>query len=813
VRDSNSRVTHLLGVIQNITALVKAEEQLRTNLQFSQTLLDTIPNPIFYKDVRGIYQDCNTVFAQRIVGLPKEQIIGRTANELPEFIPAHLKEIYHDLDMELLTQSGTQVYDAEITCSDGTVHEFTISQATVANADGTVTGMIGTMSDISDHRRIEEAVWLAQETAEAANRTKSEFLANMSHEIRTPMNGVIGMTELALGTDLTAEQRDYLTAVQSSAESLLILINDILDFSKIEAGQLSLEEIDFDLHQVTEQLADIMAQRAGEKQLELILNVHAEVPTDVQGDPLRFRQVLINLVGNAIKFTDQGEVVVSIAVQRSSADHVELLCTVADTGIGIPPEKQDLIFKSFAQADGGIARKYGGTGLGLAISQQLVKMMGGRIWVESQVGQGSSFYFTLILKHQEGPGSAPQQKMAITLKDLRVLVIDDNTTNRKMLQQTLLGFGCQPEMAENGRAGLNHLNMATGDNAFQLVLLDVQMPDMSGLEVLREIRYTPALQALPVIMLTSVDNLGYITNHQRLGWSAYLTKPIKQSQLHSVIQDVIGLTVAETKPAEAAPPANSAPFQKTEPPAWHILLVEDNQINSRLAQILLKNAGYRVSHAENGKAALEQLTRSAFDLILMDVQMPEMDGLEATSIIRKNQRWQHLPVIAMTAHAMKGDRERFLAVGMDDYVSKPIRREELLAAIERQMHGAETTNPVSEQQKPPAVLDRITALARMGLDGADYDELLGLFMADIDTYLANIVEAINNSDAAALAMHAHTLKGTAANLGIDDVQAAAFRLEKIGKSADVAAASAALTQLEQEIQALLNYVSLSEPTV
>ncbi len=793
--------------------MLQAEERLRTSLQFSQTLLDTIPTPVFYKDKQGVYRGCNTTFAEQIVGLSKEQIIGRMAHDLPEFIPAHLQEIYHEMDMELIAQSGTLVYEAEVTCSDGTTHDFTISQATFADAAGNVAGLIGTMIDISDHRRVEVAIRQAKEAAEAANKAKSEFLANMSHEIRTPMNGVIGMTELALGTDLTAEQRDYLTAVQTSAESLLSLINDILDFSKIEAGQLTLEEIDFDLHQVTEQLADIMAQRAGEKRLELILNVHPEVPAGVRGDPLRFRQVLVNLVGNAIKFTDHGEVVVSIALQSSSADHVELQCTVADTGIGIPPEKQGLIFSSFAQADGGITRKYGGTGLGLAISRQLVEMMGGRIWVESQVGQGTSFHFNLIFKHQLEADALNRPKIATSLKNLRVLVIDDNATNREIMYQTLLGFGCRPVITENGPDGLSLLARAAADNnPFQLALLDVQMPGMSGLEVLHRIRHTPMLQALPAIMLTSVDNLGYVTNRQHLGWSAYITKPIKQSQLLSVIQDVMDRAAAETQPAQPEPVASHT--KNVPPPTgpWHILLVEDNHINSRLAQVLLKNAGYRVSYAENGKVALEWLAHSACDLILMDVQMPVMDGLEATQIIKNDPRWQHVPVIAMTAHAMKGDRERFLAAGMDDYVTKPIRREELLTTIERRMNAEETAAPPPEPEQSPAILDKAGALARLGLDEADYDELLSFFVTEIETYLAKIVGAIDDSDAAALASHAHTLKGAAANLGINGVQAAALHLENIGKVAEMAAAPAALAQLEQEVQALLKHVSLKELT-
>jgi PAS domain S-box-containing protein len=926
LRDSQGQVIGLIGQNRDITERLQAESKLHDNLEFLQTLINTLPNPIFYKDIAAKYQGCNQTFAREILGLPITDIIGRTVFELPQAIPPHLAEIYWHKDMEMLQQPGTQVYEDQVLCRDGRLRDYVFFKATYDDAAGQVAGIVGIMLDITERKIIEQAlkrseekyralldaipdlifqisgdgIYLdikgggedtsitdpagmvgksmydvlppalaaqrmqyiqealrtghmqtfeyqldpphnkpqqdyearivisgenevlliarnitqrkhmerelqqAKETAEAANQAKSEFLANMSHEIRTPMNGVIGMTELALGTRLSREQRDYLTAVQTSAESLLSLLNDILDFSKIEAGRLELDDVDFDLRQVIEQLADIMAQRAAEKRLELVLNLPPDLPTGVRGDPLRVRQILVNLVGNAIKFTTSGEVIVSIKALRLEADMIELLCTVADTGIGILPEKQDLIFNSFSQADGGITRQYGGTGLGLTISKQLVEMMGGRIWVESQAGQGATFSFTIRLIPQPHWVSAINPA-AVSLQRLRVLVIDDNATNRQILYQTLLGFGCLPLDAEDGYTGLKALKLAAASpTPFEVLLLDVQMPIISGLDVLRHIQESPELSDLLVVMLTSVDSLQSLTTHQPGGWAAYLTKPVKQSQLLNTMQEVVGKAHLQTESLPSPAPPQPAPPAE---PGLHLLLVEDNEINRRLAQLLLKKAGHFVTTAENGRIALEKLARQTFDVILMDIQMPEMDGIEATARIKANPHWQHIPVIAMTAHAMKGDRERFLAAGMDDYLTKPLRSEQIFATLGR--HRPESPAPPSSPEAPlpeTEILNRADVFERLGLEGAALDSLLAMFLEDIDTQLDLLDRQILEGDIIALAANAHTLKGAAANLGLDRIRDAAYRLEQAIQRYHLNKTAPIIPALRQEVAALRHHL-------
>jgi PAS domain S-box-containing protein len=712
------------GNVANSEPASKGAQPAVESDELVRLLLDAAPQGIYAIDTEGFCTMCNPAALALLGYHHPAELLGKQAHDLmhhtrPDGRPYLAAECR--VAEAFRRGTGTHVDDEIFWRKDGTSFPAEYWSRPIRRGESVI-GCVVTFIDITKRKRAEaelrraravaeaerHAAQAARQVAEAASKAKSEFLATMSHEIRTPMNGILGMTELVMDTDLTPEQKEHLGLVRASGEALLSIINDILDYSKVEAGKMELEAIPFALRDSMSETMKTLGARAQQKGLELIYDVHPDATEMLVGDPGRLRQILTNLIGNAIKFTDKGDIFVKVIEAPSKPGSVCLHFSVRDTGIGIPRDKQRKIFEAFSQADGSTTRKYGGTGLGLTICVRLTKMMGGRLWVESDDGRGSTFHFTAHFGVQEAPAARPAEPQREQLRGLETLIVDDNFTNREVLQAILRRFGMKPTSVPSGRAALEALaNARQSGRQFALILSDAHMPEMDGFDLAARIQSSPELRGPEIMMLTSAGHLGDAARCRDLGISAYLVKPVRQSELLEAICHVLN---AE-RPVQAAPLVTRHTLREAKTRA-RVLLAEDNAVNRTFAVRLLEKRGFEVVVAENGRAALAALEGESFDLVLMDVQMPDMDGFQATAAIRAKEQsgGPHIPIIALTAHAMKGDEENCLAAGMDAYVSKPIKSSELFHKIDELLRGGtDPTVSVSDSRPSGEVFATVPA--------------------------------------------------------------------------------------------------------
>jgi PAS domain S-box-containing protein len=793
-----------VAIILDITSRVKAEKALRQSEQRLELALAAAEEGLWDWDLRTNEVHFNDYWYR---------MLGYEPGELPMELstwerlcdPDDLQLAFDGVQRHLRGETDRYRCEQRLRMKSGAWKWILdIGEVVERDESGAPTRMIGVHFDIDAQKRAQATLEQAQRQAEAASRSKSEFLANMSHEIRTPMNGIIGMTDLVLDTDLDDGQRQCLQLARSSADALLGVLNDILDFSKIEAGKLELSPYDFSLRDLLADTLRMLAVRAGDKRIEVLADVAADVPDRYHADGNRLRQIVVNLVGNAIKFTSEGHVLLRVHTESANPDSHLLHLIVEDTGIGIPEELQGRIFEAFSQADGSTTRQFGGTGLGLAISSSLVKMMGGHVWVESQLGRGSRFHFTVEFTPAAGAGETTLPDAE--LRDARVLSVDDNEVNRRILDGLLSGWGMTVESAADATEALRLATEAVADGRpFDLVLLDCHLPGMDGFELAEVLGRLDGFDGLPMVMLTSGAAPGDSQRCREVGLAAHVMKPIKQSELMTTIGAALARRHERPAPADDAERTDAG----VDPaPGLDLLLVEDNAVNQRLAERLLERWGHRVTLAVNGAEALDRIAEHRFDAVLMDIQMPVMDGFEAVARIRASERGTgaHLPVIAMTAHAMKGDRERCLEAGMDDYIAKPIEAGALRGALEALSRDRE--DPARAEPAPaappadPVVFDPAELLERVGGSQELMLEIVELFLGQCDELLGEVLSAAERRDPRSLHHASHSLKSSVGNLAAHRAFEAALRLERMGDTGDLGAADDACRDLRDHVDQL-----------
>ncbi len=820
--DAQGNVSGVQGIFWDVTEKRRIEEELAFERDLLRSLLDNVPDRVYFKDTSCRFLRCSLAMAQRLGLKDPAAVVGKTDFDFHSEELA--REFFKDEQRIILTGEMMVNKVEKQVAVNGEEIWASVTKVPLRNRHGQVTGIIGISRDITTLKKAEQELAVARDAALETARLKSEFLATMSHEIRTPMNGIIGMTGLLLDTKLTSDQRDFSETIRSSADALLTIINDILDFSKIEAGKLILEKIDLDLREVVESTVELLAQKAQDKGLEIISHVPEEIPTHLRGDPGRLRQILINLVGNAVKFTEAGEVVVRVVMDADDKESVKLRFLVTDTGIGMPLEVQSQMFQAFTQADGSTTRKYGGTGLGLAISKQLVNLMGGSIHVESTVGKGSTFWIELPLEKQADRPWRPLTERA-DLTELKVLIVDDNATNRHVFEHQTKAWRMVSQSASGGEEALRLLEAeAKAGQPFELILLDMQMPEMDGLMLAREVVKRFGRKAPKMLMLTSLGQRLEARSLHTAGIAACQVKPVKQSRLFDTIARVMAGYEDDDVHLERQRSDGYALGGTEMRKSAKVLLAEDNMVNQKVALLQLRKLGYQADTVANGLEAIAALRQVPYEIVLMDCQMPEMDGYTAAREIRRIEREQPqsfksqppVRIVAMTANALDGDRAECLAAGMDDYLSKPVQIEELAVILDRYVPATSSAPDPTAAGAPTAK----AAEADSGFERLDYTvinglrelrepgqadplaELVDLFLVDAPERLHRIQHGWQAGDLKAVQHAAHSLKGSASNLGVLRLAKLAAQLEKEAKTGSLQNPAELVGSLLAELEAV-----------